>query len=80
MSDLKKRSRTFRDWWKEHNVAWPHSWRRELRLLGGIKVANTIDLAFVRPMRLFSSAILRLRSEAFREYVLPICFVSTSAT
>ena len=52
VSDLKKQSRTFRDWWKQHDVAWPHSWRKELRLPDGNRVYNTFDLALVRPMRL----------------------------
>jgi len=52
VSDLKKRSRTFREWWKQHNVAWPHSWRKELRTSDGVRVYNTFDLALLRPMRL----------------------------
>jgi transcriptional regulator with XRE-family HTH domain len=52
VSDLKEQSPTFKDWWKQHNVAWPHSWRKELRLPDGTKVYNTFDLALHRPMRL----------------------------
>jgi len=44
--------RTFRDWWKQHDVAWPHSWRKELKLPNGIMVYNTFDLTLLRPMRL----------------------------
>jgi transcriptional regulator with XRE-family HTH domain len=52
VSDLKKQSRTFREWWTHHDVAWPHSWRKELRLPHGNRVFNTFDLALLRPMRL----------------------------
>lgn len=52
VSDLRRHSRTFREWWKQHNVAWPHSWRKELRLPDGNRIYNTFDLALLRPMRL----------------------------
>jgi transcriptional regulator with XRE-family HTH domain len=52
VADLKKHSRNFLEWWRQHDVAWPHSWRKEVRLPGGNRVYNTFDLAMVRPMRL----------------------------
>jgi MmyB-like transcription regulator ligand binding domain len=52
VADLKQRSSTFREWWPQHNVAWPHSWRKELRLPDGNKIYNSFDMELSRPSRL----------------------------
>lgn len=52
VAHLKKRSPHFREWWAQHNVAWPHSWRKELLLPEGKKIYNTFDMELSRPSRL----------------------------
>jgi transcriptional regulator with XRE-family HTH domain len=52
VAGLKKESSTFRAWWKEHNVAWPYSWRKELALPEGRRVYKTFDLSLDRPLKL----------------------------
>lgn len=53
IDDLNARSPEFREWWPHHNVAWPHSWKKELRhpSLGTLHY-NTLDLELFRPARL----------------------------
>jgi len=52
VADLKRRSGTFRDLWPRHNVAWPHNWRKELRLTTGNQFFNSFDMELSRPLRL----------------------------
>ncbi|MDE1176880.1 MAG: helix-turn-helix transcriptional regulator [Edaphobacter sp.] len=52
VADLRRRSATFREWWTQHNVAWPLSWRKELRLPDGHRIYNTFDMELSRPSRL----------------------------
>lgn len=53
IEELCAASPEFREWWPLHNVAWPHSWRKELRHPhNGQTVYNTFDLELYRPARL----------------------------
>ncbi|HEY8997189.1 MAG TPA: helix-turn-helix transcriptional regulator [Edaphobacter sp.] len=52
VDDLCRRSESFREWWPQHNVAWPYSWRKELRMAEGNRVFYSYDLELLRPQRL----------------------------
>ena len=52
VAELKRRSATFSDLWSRHNVAWPHSWRKEVRLPDGNRFFNSFDMELSRPLRL----------------------------
>ncbi len=53
IEELNDASSEFREWWPLHNVAWPHSTRKELRAPHlGQRVFTTFDLELYRPARL----------------------------
>ena len=52
VDELRGRSDFFRDWWPKHNVAWPHTWRKELRTSGGNRIFHSFDMELSKPARL----------------------------
>ncbi|HEY6849318.1 MAG TPA: helix-turn-helix transcriptional regulator [Terracidiphilus sp.] len=52
VDELRARSGFFRDWWPKHNVAWPHTWRKELRTPGGNRIFHSFDMELSKPARL----------------------------
>ncbi len=53
VDEMNAQSAEFRSWWPRHNVAWPHSWRKELDHPRMGKIAfNTLDLELHNPARL----------------------------
>ena len=53
IEELSAASPEFREWWPLHNVAWPHSWLKELRVAHqGRYRYTTFDLELYRPARL----------------------------